>query len=110
MFGKYIKGKKLSIISSTELHGGNEIILIPTKTTTVAGSSNDVDVVARRGYETISTDQMTLSGENIAGINILRDPRWGEIRNAHQPVRDAGNEVLYWQLVTEEFWEVANRP
>ena len=110
VFGKYIKGKRLNIISSSDLHGGNEIALSPTKTTTIAGSSDDVNVVARRGYETILTDQITLSGENIAGINILRDPRWDEIRNAHQPVRDAGNEVLYWQLVTEEFWAVANRP
>jgi len=49
-------------------------------------------------------------GENPGGINILRSPKWGEIKTKHLPLLDTQGETAYWKAVTDEFWETVNKP
>jgi len=108
VIGRYSNGSQLEVISRSEkLYGGNTIKLTPDETTTVSGTLDDVNVVARRGERLPGVTQM---GENQGGINILRSPKWGEIQAKYKPLLDEGKELEYWKKVTDEFWETVNKP
>ncbi len=53
---------------------------------------------------------VTVMGENTGGINILRSSKWGDIQAKHKPLLDAGDTTAYWRSVTDEFWELVNKP
>jgi hypothetical protein len=106
--GRFSNGSHLEIISRSQtLHGGNRIALDAERTTTVTGTMRDVGVVADRGF---LMPGATVQGANPGAINILRSPRWSEIRAAHQAILDRGETALYWRTVTDEFWNTVNRP
>jgi len=113
VIGKFTRGNNLEIIDDVVLHGGNNIGLSNSKTTTVTGVLDDVNTVAKRGINPDGTFNgiTTANGAvNDGGINILRDPRWGQIKAKHKAILDSGDELGYWQAVTDEFWNVANKP
>jgi len=83
-----------------QLHGGNTIKLDPNATTTLTGTLDDTNAVARRGERLPGATQM---GDNVGGINILRSPKWGEIQVKYKPLLDAGDTTAYWKAVTDEF-------
>jgi hypothetical protein len=106
--GTYSHGSQLEIISKdVKLHGGNTIKLDPDATTTMTGTLDDTNAVARRGERLPGATQM---GENVGGINILRSPKWGEIQVKYKPLLDAGDTTAYWRAVTGEFWDTVNKP
>lgn len=107
LMGRFSQGNSLEIISKgTKLYGGNTIKL-SSKTTTITGTLNDVNAVAVRGSKLPGS---TVMGVNEGGINILRSPKWAEIQTKHKAILDAGDTEKYWRTVTDEFWEVANKP
>ncbi|HEX2687118.1 MAG TPA: DUF4157 domain-containing protein [Kofleriaceae bacterium] len=106
--GTYSHGSQLEIISKdVKLHGGNTIKLDPDATTTLTGTLDDTNAVARRGERLPGATQM---GENVGGINILRSPKWAEIQTKYKPLLDAGDTTAYWRAVTNEFWDTVNKP
>jgi len=108
--GKYSQGSHLEIIparAKDKLHGGNTIHLNPDATTTVTGTLDDVNKVAVRGERLPGATQM---GENSGGINILRSPKWSEIKAKHIEMLKSGDTNGYWKLVTDEFWQTTNKP
>jgi hypothetical protein len=106
--GSFERGKDLEIISKKEqLYGGNTIKLDAQQTTTVTGTLDDVNVVARRGERLPGS---TLQGENAGGVNILRSPRWGEIQQEHKAILESGDKLTYWRTVTNQFWDTVNKP
>jgi hypothetical protein len=106
--GSYSHGSQLEIISKdVKLHGGNTIKLDPNATTTLTGTLDDTNAVARRGERLPGATQM---GDNVGGINILRSPKWGEIQVKYKPLLDAGDTTAYWKSVTNEFWDTVNKP
>lgn len=106
--GTYSHGSQLEIISKdVKLHGGNTIKLDPDATTTLTGTLDDTNAVARRGERLPGATQM---GENVGGINILRSPKWGEIQVKYKPLLEAGDTTAYWRAVTNEFWDTVNKP
>jgi hypothetical protein len=107
VFGRYQHGSQLEVISKKKLHGGNTIKLDENATTTVTGTLDDTDSIARRG---IKLPGATVMGENPGGLNILRSPKWGEIKTKHLPLLDTQGETAYWKAVTDEFWETVNKP
>lgn len=107
VFGRYQHGSQLEVISKKKLHGGNTIKLDEQATTTVTGTLDDTDSIARRG---IKLPGATVMGENPGGLNILRSPKWGEIKTKHLPLLDTQGETAYWKAVTDEFWETVNKP
>lgn len=107
VFGRYQHGSQLEVISGKKLHGGNTIKLDEDATTTITGTLGDTDSIARRG---IKLPGATVMGENPGGINILRSPKWGEIKDKHLPLLDTQGETAYWKAVTDEFWETVNKP
>lgn len=113
VIGKYVKGESLEIIDDVQLHGGNKIGLSPDKTTTITGTLDDVNVVAKRG---VNADGKTFNGitaagaENNGGINILRSPKWGQIKNKYKSVNSQGKTVYDWNKIADEFWETVNKP
>jgi hypothetical protein len=107
IFGRYQHGSQLEVLSKKKLHGGNTIKLDDHATTTITGTLDDTDSIARRG---IKLPGATVMGENQGGINILRSPKWGEIKTKHLPLLDTQGETAYWKAVTDEFWESVNKP
>ena len=108
VIGTYSHGSQLEIISKdVKLHGGNTIKLDPDATTTLTGTLDDTNAVARRGERLPGATQM---GENVGGINILRSPKWAEIQAKFRPLLDAGDTTGYWRAVTSEFWDTVNKP
>lgn len=108
VIGTYSHGSQLEIISrDVKLHGGNVIRLDPDATTTLTGTLDDTNAIARRGELLPGATQM---GENAGGINILRSPKWTEIQMKYKPLLDAGDTTTYWRTVTNEFWETVNKP
>jgi hypothetical protein len=108
--GKFFKGRSLEILNARTLHGGNTIALSSNKTTTLTGILEDVNVVAERGVNVnLTFNGITKMGENVGGINILRSPKWLEIRAKYKSILDSGDKLSYWQKVTDEFWETANK-
>ncbi len=106
--GVYAHGSRLEIISKdVRLHGGNTIKLDPEATTTVTGTLDDTNAVARRGERLPGA---TKTGENAGGVNILRSPRWSEIQTKHKAMMEAGDVTGFWKTVTDEFWETVNKP
>jgi hypothetical protein len=108
VMGRYSHGSQLEIISKdVKLHGGNTIKLDPDATTTLTGTLDDTNAIARRGERLPGATQM---GENVGGINILRSPKWGEIQAKYKPLLEAGDTTGYWKAVTNEFWDTVNKP
>jgi hypothetical protein len=108
VIGTYSHGSRLEIISKdVKLHGGNAIKLDPDATTTVTGTLDDTNAIARRGERLPGATQM---GENPGGINILRSPKWGEIQAKYMPLLESDDTTGYWKAVTNEFWETVNKP
>ena len=110
--GKFVRGENLEIIDDLTLHGGNNIKLSPIKTTTVTGTLDDVNLVAERGINADKTfNGITAANvENVGGINILRSPKWGQIKNKYKSVNATGLTVYDWNKITVEFWETVNKP
>jgi hypothetical protein len=109
VIGEFQNGSYLKIVPRKQrdvLYGGNTIKLEPNRTTTVTGVLQDVNTVAARGEK---LEGVTKVGANDGGINILRSPKWQEIQAKHLDVK-ASDPVRYWELVTTEFWETANKP
>lgn len=105
-FGEFLFGKYLKLTGSkTQIFGGNTIILVENKTTTVTGILDDVNSIARRGE---ALKGVTKMGENKGGINILRSPKWSEILEKHKSL-EAIDKSTYYKKVTDEFWETTNR-
>ena len=100
-------GSQLEIVSKKKLYGGNTIKLDEQATTTVTGTLDDTDSLARRG---IKLPGATVMGENPGGINILRSPKWKEIQLKYKPLLDSQGETAFWKAVTDEFWETVNKP
>lgn len=96
----------LQLVAACRVYGGNTIRLDPNATTAVMGNLEPVNAVAQRG---LHAPGVTLSGENPGGINILRSPKWVEIRDKYKPL-EAVDKQRYWRTVTDEFWEKANKP
>jgi hypothetical protein len=108
VIGRYQHGSQLEIISNdVKLHGGNTIKLDADATTTVTGTLDDTNAVARRGERLPGATQV---GENPGGVNILRSPEWKVIQDKYKPMLDAGDTIGYWKKVTNEFWETVNKP
>lgn len=109
VIGRFSNGSHMEIISrgGAGLHGGDRIALATERTTTITGTLNDVNTVARRGAQLPGA---TMMGANPGGINILRSPRWAQIQEAHRAILEAGEVNRYWRTVTEEFWSTVNRP
>ena len=108
VIGTYQHGSQLQILSrDVKLHGGNTIKLDPDATTTITGTLDDTNAIARRGERLPGATAM---GENTGGLNILRSPKWGEIQAKYKPLLDAGDTTAYWKSVTDEFWETVNKP
>jgi hypothetical protein len=107
VIGRYQHGSQLEVISKKKLYGGNAIKLDESATTTVTGTLDDTDSIARRG---IKLPGATVMGENPGGINILRSPKWKEIQLKYKPLLDTQGETAYWKAVTDEFWETVNKP
>jgi hypothetical protein len=107
VIGRYQHGSQLEIISKKKLYGGNEIKLDERATTTVTGTLDDTDSIARRG---VKLPGSTMMGENPGGINILRSPKWKELQLKYKPLLDSQGETVYWKTVTDEFWDTVNRP
>jgi hypothetical protein len=106
--GTYQHGSQLEIISKeVKLHGGNKIKLDSDATTTITGTLDDTNAIARRGERLPGA---TVMGENTGGINILRSPKWKAIQDKYQALKDAGDLTTYWKSVTDEFWETVNKP
>lgn len=107
LYGRFFRGNFLEIISNSNLYGGNTIKLTDNVTTTVTGILEDVNSVAFRGQ---IVDGITKMGVNEGGINILRSSKWTEIQTKYRYMLDSGDELGYWKKVTDDFWEVANKP
>jgi hypothetical protein len=108
LIGKYSKGEFLEIISTGKpLYGGNIIKLTDAATTTVTGVLDNVNTIATRGQ---IIEGITKMGANQGGINILRSPQWAIIQAKYKSILEAGDELGYWKKVTDEFWNVANKP
>lgn len=107
VIGRYQHGSQLEVVSKKKLYGGNTIKLDESATTTVTGTLDDTDSIARRG---IKLPGATVMGDNPGGVNILRSPRWKEIQLKYKPLLDAQGETAYWKAVTDEFWEMVNKP
>ena len=107
VIGRYQHGSQLEVISKKKLYGGNTVKLDESATTTVTGTLDDTDSIARRG---IKMPGATVMGDNPGGINILRSPKWKEIQLKYQPLLDSQGETAYWKAVTDEFWETVNKP
>jgi hypothetical protein len=106
VIGRYQHGSQLEVISKKKLYGGNKIKLDEAATTTVTGTLDDTDSIARRG---IKLPGATVMGENPGGINLLRSPKWKEIQLKCKPLLDTQGETAYWKAVTDEFWETVNK-
>jgi hypothetical protein len=106
--GKYVQGEYLELTNAEQvIYGGDKIILHPDVTTTVTGALDEVNVIANRGR---ALPGVTKMGANPGGINILRSPKWGEIKEKYKYMQEAGDELGYWKKVADEFWETANKP
>ncbi|MCB9760867.1 MAG: hypothetical protein H6739_13600 [Alphaproteobacteria bacterium] len=112
LIGRFENGSHLEIVPGKEnLFGGNLIALHPEKTTTVTGVLKDTNAVARRGLSPKGKPTgITRTGSNPGAINILRSPKWSEIKQKHLPLLESGDDLLYWKTVTDEFWETVNKP
>jgi hypothetical protein len=111
LIGRFTRGHSLEIIDDVTIHGGNKIKLSPIKTTTITGILDDVNTVAKRGISDGSFNGITAAGQaNLGGINILRSPQWGIIKNKYKSILYAGDELGYWTKVTDEFWVTVNKP
>jgi len=110
--GKFSRGNNLEIIDDLTLHGGNNIALSSSKTTTVTGVLDDVNTVAKRGVNPDGTFNGITNAniENVGGINILRSPKWGQIKNKYKSVNDIGEKMYDWNKISDEFWETVNKP
>jgi hypothetical protein len=108
LIGRFSNGSHLEIIPRFEgeklIHGGNTIKLEPNRTTTITGTLSDTRAVADRGF---LAPGVTLMGENLGGINVLRSPLWKQIQDKHEGIQDS---AVYWKTVTDEFWDTANKP
>lgn len=108
LIGRFSSGSQLEIIPRVDreelLHGGNMIKLDPNRTTTITGTLGDTNSVAERGF---LAPGVTLMGENLGGVNVLRSPQWRAIQEKHRAIQD---KILYWKTVTDEFWETVNKP
>ncbi len=107
IYGNFLRGSYLEIISSTNLYGGNLIKLKPNGTTTVTGVLDDVNSVAFRGQITPGVTKM---GANPGGINVLRSPQWSQILQKYISILNAGDDISYWKKVADEFWKEVNKP
>jgi hypothetical protein len=107
VIGRYQHGSQLEVISKKKMYGGNTIKLDESATTTVTGTLDDTDSIARRG---IKLPGATVMGDNPGGINILRSPKWKEIQLKYKPLLDSQSETAFWKAVTDEFWETVNKP
>jgi hypothetical protein len=106
-FGEFLFGKYLKLTGSkTQIFGGNTIFLVENETTTVTGILDDVNTIARRGE---ALKGITKMGENKGGINILRSPKWSEILEKYKKLEKVDKNA-YYKKVTDEFWNVANKP
>jgi hypothetical protein len=113
LIGKFFRGNSLEIIDDVaSLHGGNRILLSTNKTTTITGTLDDVNVVAKRGVNADNTfNGITAANvENVGGINILRSPKWGQIKNKYKSVNAKGETIYDWNKIADEFWETVNKP
>ncbi|MGH1343724.1 MAG: hypothetical protein ACRBN8_19360 [Nannocystales bacterium] len=111
LFGRFVRGQHLTIVSRRgALFGGNTIRLSRTKTTTIVGTLDDTNTVARRGLTPDGDiNGITLMGDNPGGINILRSPRWQQLQQTHHALRQV-DEAQFWRRVTDEFFTTVNRP
>ena len=111
LIGKFSRGNSLEIIDDITLHGGNTITLSPNKTRTITGTLDDVNLVAERGVNVDKTfNGITAANvENVGGINILRSPKWGQIKNKYKTVNGTGQTVYDWGKISDEFWETVNK-
>ena len=89
LFGRFVRGQHLTIVSRRgALFGGNTIRLSRNKTTTIVGTLDDTNTVARRGLTPDGDiNGITLMGDNPGGINILRSPRWQQLQQTHHALR-----------------------
>ena len=111
VIGKFTRGSSLEIIDNKVLHGGNNIDLSTNKTTTITGTLDDVNLVASRGVNPNNSFN-GITAANVAnegGINILRSPAWGQIKNKYKTVVNNKN-VYDWEKIADEFWETVNKP
>ncbi|BAV04392.1 hypothetical protein SAMN05421788_110119 [Filimonas lacunae] len=112
--GKFERGRQLIITDpAILLYGGNVIQLAPDKTTTITGTMDDVEVVALRGRTSDgkALNGITLSGEvNDGGVNILRSPRWGELKKEYGKKVGKNEWVYDWESISNKFWEEINEP
>ncbi|MFT3764412.1 MAG: DUF4157 domain-containing protein [Minicystis sp.] len=107
--GSFSQGNEMVIkLQSKEgaIYGGNTVKLDPNATTTVTGTLDDVNVIARRGERVPGA---TLQGANPGGINILRSPKWQQIIKKYDALK-AADPAKFWKTVTNEFWETVNKP
>jgi hypothetical protein len=108
VIGRYQHGSQLEILSKdADLHGGNTIRLDPEATTTITGTLDKTNTVARRGER---MPGITVMGENAGGINLLRSRKWTEIQLKYKSILESGDKTTYWRKVTDEFWDTVNRP
>ncbi|MNE29055.1 hypothetical protein D3C80_1225230 [compost metagenome] len=111
VIGKFTRGSSLEIVDNKTLYGGNNIGFTPDKTTTITGTLDDVNLVASRGFNPDnSLNGITAaSAPNVGGINILRSPLWGQIKNKYKTMVN-GKPVYDWTKIADEFWETVNKP
>ncbi|WP_212005046.1 fibronectin type III domain-containing protein [Chitinophaga sp. HK235] len=109
--GAYKRGEYLLVkpANNTELFGGNRINVANGRTVTVTGILEDVNLVADAGNRDIAKMQPNY-GANPGGINILRSGKWGQIQSDLEYLKEQKGITAYWDAVTEEFWETANKP
>lgn len=110
VIGKFTRGESLEIIDDV-IYGGNKIKLTPNKTTTATGTLNDVNTIAKRGVNADGSFNGITNANtvNVGGINILRSPKWGEIKLKYKSVVN-GKVVYDWEKIADEFWETVNKP
>ena len=110
VIGKFIRGNSLEIIDDA-IYGGNRISLAKNKTTTVTGTLDDVNTVAKRGVNADGTFNGITNANtaNVGGINILRSPKWSEIKLKYKSVVN-GQTTYDWNKIADEFWETVNKP
>ncbi|MGH1385153.1 hypothetical protein [Kordia sp.] len=108
IIAKFTKGKELELIGKNfkKIYGSSKILLKKDATVAITGLLNDVREIKKLGFK---IKDLWKQGINIGGTDLLSSPIWFKIKDKWKHL-ELSNPKLYWQNVTNDFWNQANKP
>lgn len=104
----FTKGKSLELLGDKfiKIFGSKVINLSNKGTVAITGVLNDVSEIK---YLRSQLPDLCKQGINIGGTDLLSSPVWFKITEKYKNLKSA-NPKLYWKNVTEDFWNMVNKP